>query len=85
MEEGLVGSRSGIPGGVPVYVPVVIPFLFIANVRLALRLSNGIALVMLFLAGYGFGLYAEYRPWRMGLSTAILGSALVGIAVVLGG
>ena len=63
----------------------MIPFLFIANVRLALRLSNGIALVMLFLAGYGFGLYAEYRPWRMGLSTAILGSALVGIAVVLGG
>jgi len=65
--------------------PVVIPFLFITNVRLALRLSNGVALVMLFLAGYAFGLYAEHRPWRMGLGTAILGSALVGIAVVLGG
>jgi hypothetical protein len=65
--------------------PVVIPFLFIANVRLALRLSNGVALVMLFLTGYGFGLYAEHRPWRMGLWTAILGSVLVGIAVVLGG
>ena len=65
--------------------PVVIPFLFITNVRLALRLSNGVALVMLFLAGYAFGLYSEHRPWRMGLGSAILGSALVGIAVVLGG
>ena len=65
--------------------PVVIPFLFINNVRLALRLSNGVALVMLFLAGYAFGLYADHHPWRMGLGMAVLGSALVGIAVVLGG
>ena len=65
--------------------PVVIPFLFITNVRLALRLSNGVALLMLFLTGYAFGLYADDRPWRMGLWTAILGSALVGIAVVLVG
>lgn len=65
--------------------PVVIPFLFIGNVRLALRLSNAIALVMLFLAGYAFGLYADHRPWRMGLLLVTIGSALVGIAVVLGG
>jgi hypothetical protein len=65
--------------------PVVIPFLFIANVRLALRVSNGVALLMLLLTGYAFGVYADHRPWRMGLWTAILGSVLVGIAVVLGG
>ena len=65
--------------------PVVIPFLFIPNVRLALRVSNGVALLMLFLTGYAFGIYADHRPWRMELWTAILGSALVGIAVVLGG
>jgi hypothetical protein len=65
--------------------PVVVPFLFIGNARAALRLSNGVALVMLFLAGYAFGLYADHHPWRMGFCTAILGSVLVGIAIVLGG
>lgn len=65
--------------------PVVVPFLFIGNARLALRVSNGIALVLLFLTGYAFGLYADHRPWRMGLGTAILGTVLVGIAIALGG
>lgn len=65
--------------------PVAIPFLFIDNVRVALRLSNAVAVVMLFLTGYAFGIYADHRPWRMGLWVAILGSLLVGIAVVLGG
>jgi VIT1/CCC1 family predicted Fe2+/Mn2+ transporter len=65
--------------------PVVIPFLFIGNVRMALRLSNAVAVVMLFLTGYAFGIYADHSPWRMGLFVAILGSLLVGIAVVLGG
>jgi len=65
--------------------PVAIPFLFVTKVRLAMRLSNSIAVVMLFLAGYAFGVYADYRPWRMGIWMAIIGGALVGIAVVLGG
>src|SRR5580692_1981222 len=65
--------------------PVVIPFLFINNVRLALRLSNAVALLMLLLTGYAFGLYADHHPWRMGLGMAVLGSVLVGIAVLLGG
>lgn len=65
--------------------PVAIPFLFINKVRLAMRLSNSIAVVMLFLAGYAFGVYADHRPWRMGIWMALIGSALVGIAVVLGG
>jgi VIT1/CCC1 family predicted Fe2+/Mn2+ transporter len=65
--------------------PVAIPFLFINKVRLAMRLSNSIAVVMLFLTGYAFGVYADHRPWRMGIWMAIIGGALVGIAVVLGG
>jgi hypothetical protein len=65
--------------------PVAIPFLFVSNVRLALRLSNSVAVLMLFLAGYAFGVHADHSPWRMGLSMAIIGSGLVGIAVLLGG
>ena len=35
--------------------PVVIPFIFMHNAGLALRLSNGIAILMLFLTGYAYG------------------------------
>ena len=65
--------------------PVAAPFLFIANTRLALRVSNGIALLMLFLTGYAFGRYAHYRPWRMGLWMVLIGVVLVAITVYLGG
>jgi VIT1/CCC1 family predicted Fe2+/Mn2+ transporter len=65
--------------------PVAAPFLFTTNARLALRISNGIALLMLFLTGYAFGRYAQYRPWRMGLWMALVGAVLVAITVYLGG
>ncbi len=65
--------------------PVAIPFLFINKVRLAMRVSNSIAVVMLFLTGYAFGVYADQRPWKMGICMAIIGGALVAVAVVLGG
>ena len=65
--------------------PVAIPFLFINKVRLAMRVSNSIAVVMLFLTGYAFGVYADRRPWKMGICMAIIGAALVAVAVVLGG
>jgi VIT1/CCC1 family predicted Fe2+/Mn2+ transporter len=66
-------------------LPVAIPFLFINKVRLAMRVSNSIAVVMLFLTGYAFGIYAHQRPWKMGICMAIIGGALVTVAVVLGG
>ena len=65
--------------------PVAAPFLFITNTRLALRVSNGIALLMMFLTGYAFGRYAHYRPWRMGLWMVLIGVVLVAITVYLGG
>ena len=65
--------------------PVAIPFLLISKVRLAMRLSNSIAVVLLFLTGYAFGVYAGQRPWKMGICMAIIGGALVAVAVVLGG
>ncbi len=66
-------------------LPVVIPFTLIQKVHLALRLSNGIAIGMLFLCGYAFGHYSGHRPWRMGFSMVIVGGVLVGITIALGG
>lgn len=65
--------------------PVVIPFMFMKNALEALRVSNGIALIMLFIAGYSLGRYAEHRPLRMGLSMMLLGVGLVALTIALGG
>ena len=65
--------------------PVVIPFLFAGDAKLALRVSNGIAILMLFMSGCVLGRHAGRRPWLTGLAMVILGSALVGITMGLGG
>ena len=65
--------------------PVVIPFIFISDAKLALRVSNAVAIAMLFCCGYAFGLRSGIKPWAAGLSMVAVGSALVAIAVALGG
>ena len=65
--------------------PVVIPFIFLSDARMALRVSYAVAILMLFCCGYVFGIQSGLRPWAAGLAMVALGSALVGIAVVLGG
>jgi len=65
--------------------PVVIPFLLVTDAKLALRFSNGVAILLLFLTGYAFGRYAGRRPWLTGFAVVVLGSSLVGIAIALGG
>ena len=65
--------------------PVVIPFMLISETALAMRISNAVALVMLFVAGYRLGSYAGVVAWRTGLSMAAVGGALVSIIMALGG
>jgi hypothetical protein len=65
--------------------PVAIPFMFMANVGLAMRISNLIAVVMLFGMGYTFGRITGGRPWLVGISMVILGGVLVGLTIALGG
>ena len=64
--------------------PIVIPFIFISDARLALRVSNSVAIVMLFFCGRAFGYRCGLRPWAAGLSMVANGSALVGVAIALG-
>jgi hypothetical protein len=66
-------------------LPVLAPFAVIVHARPALRVSNGIAVVMLFMTGYAFGRHAGDRPVRMGLAMVILGGVLVAITILLGG
>src|SRR5436190_11614498 len=65
--------------------PVVMPFMFIEGALRALRVSNAIAIVMLFITGYAFGRCSGYRPWLMGIAMVLLGGLLVGLTIALGG
>ena len=65
--------------------PVVIPFIFMHNAGPALRVSNAIAIVMLFLTGYAFGRMTGRHPWLIGISMVALGLVLVGMTMALGG
>ena len=65
--------------------PVVIPFIFMRNVGPALRVSNGIAIVMLFITGYTFGRITGRHPWLFGMPMVVLGAILVAMTMALGG
>jgi hypothetical protein len=79
-------------GGLGVFVlvvvailPVVLPFLFFDDPTRAVRVSNGVAIAMLFLTGYVYGYRAGYRPLRSGLIMTAVGGAMVGLTIALGG
>jgi len=65
--------------------PVVIPFIVMRSAIPAMRVSNAIAVAMLFMTGYTYGRLIGHRPILTGISMVALGSALVGITMALGG
>jgi VIT1/CCC1 family predicted Fe2+/Mn2+ transporter len=65
--------------------PVAIPFLFMNDVARAMRVSNLIAVILLFITGYAFGRVAEHRPWLTGLAMVVVGSVLAALTMALGG
>jgi VIT1/CCC1 family predicted Fe2+/Mn2+ transporter len=65
--------------------PVVIPFVFMQETARALRVSNFVALALLFLTGYAFGRCAGLRPAGTGIIMVVLGSVLVAVTIALGG
>jgi len=65
--------------------PVVVPFLVFRAVPLAMRVSNAIAVVLLFAGGLVLARHAGLRPWRTAFSMVGIGVTLVAITIVLGG
>jgi len=63
----------------------VTPFVFMRDVLPALRVSNGIAVAMLFMTGFVFGRCAGRNPWLTGGSMLLLGAVLVAMTIALGG
>ena len=65
--------------------PVAIPFIVMRSAGPALRVSNAIAIVMLFLTGYAFGRITGRHPWVVGIAMVVVGAMLVAITMALGG
>ena len=65
--------------------PVALPFILFSKAAVALRISNGIALSILFFGGISVGRYAGFRPFLTGSILIVLGIILVGLTIVLGG
>ncbi len=85
-------AKSDWVGGLGVFslefastFPVLIPFLFVHNAKQALRISNLIAIVLLFILGSMVGRHAGHRRWLTGLAMVILGGVLVAVTIALGG
>jgi uncharacterized membrane protein YjgN (DUF898 family) len=65
--------------------PIVLPFLVIPRIRVAARVSDVIALIILFFAGYSYGRYAGHSARGWGISMVLIGCVVVGLTIGLGG
>ena len=66
-------------------LPIALPFIFLSDARLALRISNAVAVALLALCGYAFGYRSGIPPWVTALVMVAFGAAMVGVAIALGG
>jgi VIT1/CCC1 family predicted Fe2+/Mn2+ transporter len=65
--------------------PPVIPFLVLSPVQRAMRTSNAVAIVLLFVIGHRFGKHAGIGPMRTGFAMVAIGLMLVAITIAMGG
>lgn len=65
--------------------PVALPFVFIQEVSVALRISNGIAVLLMFTAGFSLAKYSGLKPIKTALAYTAIGALLVALTMALGG
>jgi VIT1/CCC1 family predicted Fe2+/Mn2+ transporter len=65
--------------------PVIVPLIVVRETRLAMALSNAVAVLMMFILGWLLGRHAGRPAWRSGLVTVLVGLALVFVTIALGG
>jgi hypothetical protein len=65
--------------------PVAVPFIFMRNATTAMRMSNAIAVAMLFFAGMAYGRCVGRSRVAFGVAMVVLGLILVGLTIALGG
>lgn len=67
-------------------LPSLLPLLlFRNNFELAIRASNIVSFIILFISGYNWGNYTGANPWKTGLLLIAVAGVIVLIAIPLGG
>jgi VIT1/CCC1 family predicted Fe2+/Mn2+ transporter len=65
--------------------PVAVPFMVMRSAASAMRMSNAVAIAMLFVAGIAYARIVGRSGWAFGLGMVALGCALVALTIALGG
>jgi len=65
--------------------PVAIPFGIFDDLRFAMRVSNGVALTLLFIGGFILAGYAGFRRGFTAIAYMLIGVLLVALTMALGG
>jgi VIT1/CCC1 family predicted Fe2+/Mn2+ transporter len=85
-------TRADLLGALGVFLlvfgstfPVVLPFIFMSDLRSAMRVSGAVAIVMLFVCGQAWGRYAGSAAWRTGIAMVITGAIIQAVVIALGG
>src|SRR5262249_39921629 len=81
--EDLVGALGVFVLVVATTFPVALPYLVVPDLGMAKAVSRGLALLLLFAAGYAVGRYSGVSPVRTGLVVLLIGAVLVGIVTAL--
>ena len=66
-------------------IPISVPFLIIKDLQTALRISNIVAILMMFICGFALGKYVCRNRIVTGIITSLIGIGLVTITIALGG
>ena len=85
-------TKSDLLSGLQIFLlvflctfPVAIPFGFFEDLNIAMRVSNGVALLLLFIGGFVLAGYAGFRRGITAVLYTLIGVILVALTMALGG
>ncbi len=85
-KDDFTGALGHIVVAMVSVIPSLIPLLLLRNdMMLAIRVSNIVSLIVLFIVGHRWGVYTGANPWKTGLLITAVAVLLVLIAIPLGG
>ncbi|WP_244085867.1 hypothetical protein [Desulforhabdus sp. TSK] len=83
--KDVVGAVATVLLSVAAVLPSLLPLLLPDNTVMAIHISNVVSFIVIFAAGYGWGLHTDANPWKIGLLLSSVCLAMVLVAMLLGG
>lgn len=84
--EDIAGALGSVLVAVGAALPSIVPLALIrSDPFLAIRASNVVSFIMLFILGYRWGTYTGANPWKTGLLLFAVGVIMTLVAIFLGG